>query len=100
MADPTDLALGGGGVITLGGAAYALIKMLGGRQISNLDETLKSLAIAVDELRKTAQNLRETDIAQAKDIGALQEGQKMLTARIDGMGDHWRKQMDGMRRRR
>jgi len=92
MADPTDLVLVGGGGATLGGIIVAAVRWLGGRSMAALDETLKSLRTAVEELHKEVRHLRETDIAQAKDIGALQQEMKGLKERVDGMGTHWREE--------
>jgi len=90
MADPSDMILPGLGGLTLGGAIVGAIRWLGGRNLDALDETLKSLRVAVEELHKEVRHLRETDIAQAKDIGALQQEMKGLKERVDGMGNHWR----------
>lgn len=92
MADPTDMVLVGGGGLTLGGLMVGAFKLLGGRNLAALDETLKSLRNAVEELHKEVRHLRETDIAQAKDIGALQQELKSLKERVDGMGNHWREE--------
>lgn len=92
MNDPSDFLLPGLGGLTLGGVVAGAIRALGGRNIAALDETLKSLRNAVEELHKEVRHLRETDIAQAKDIGALQQEMRSLKERVDGMGNHWREE--------
>lgn len=100
MADPTDMVLVGGGGLTVGGLLMRLITGLGTRNLAALDETLKSLRTAVEELHKEVRHLRETDIAQAKDIGALQQEMRGLKERVDGMGNHWREEFRRVTRAR
>lgn len=92
MTDPSDMVLVGGGGLTLGGLIVGLFKMLGARNLAALDETLKSLRTAVEELHKEVRHLRETDLAQGIHIGALQQEVKDMKERIDGMGNHWREE--------
>ncbi len=89
----------GGGGLTVGALVVSLFKTLGGRNLAALDETLKSLRVAVEELHKEVRHLRETDIAQAKDIGALQQELKSLKERVDGMGNHWREEFRRVHKR-
>jgi hypothetical protein len=91
MSDPTDLVLVGGGGLTVGGLIVGLLKWLGSRNISALDKTLSELASAVTELR-------EANIAQAKDIGSLQKDNELLRERLDGLAGHWRQQFDEYRK--
>jgi len=99
VADPSDMVLVGGGGITLGGLLVGAIRLLGSRNINALDDTLKSLRDAVKELHEEVRHLRETDLMQGKDIGALQQELKDLKERVDGQGEAWRKQFDAMARR-
>lgn len=92
MADPSDLMLVGGGGLTLGGLIVGALRMLGARNLAALDETLKSLRSAVEELHQEVRHLRETDIAQAKDIGALQQEMRSLKERVEGMSTYWRQE--------
>jgi septal ring factor EnvC (AmiA/AmiB activator) len=98
MSDPTDLVLVGGGGLTVGGLIVGLLKWLGSRNISALDKTLSELASAVTELRKEVRELREANIAQAKDIGSLQKDNELLRERLDGLAGHWRQQFDEYRK--
>lgn len=98
--DPSDIVLPGLGGVTIGGLIAWLLKGLGGRSLAALDETLKSLRSAVEELHKEVRHLRETDIMQAKDIGALQQEVKSLKERVDGMGNYWRQEFrEAMRKK-
>jgi gas vesicle protein len=94
MIDPTDLLIGAGSGTVLGGLMVSALKFSAGRNLHTLDETLKALKSSIDELARDIRTLRETDIAQAKDIGALQEGQKALQGRVDGQGNFWREQFE------
>ena len=98
MAEPSDILLPGLGGLTIGGLVVGALKFFGGRNLTALDETLRSLRNAVEELHKEVRHLRETDIAQAKDIGALQQEVKSLKERVDGMGTHWREEFRRIRR--
>lgn len=92
MGDPSDLVLIGGGGMTLGGLLVRALTGLGKRNLEALDGTLKELRTAVDDLRNEVRHLRETDIAQAKDIGALQQEVRGIKERVDGMGSYWREE--------
>lgn len=92
--DPVDLVLPVGGI---GGAIYAALKFSGGRNITALDSTLKSLSEQIAKLTDEVQKLREAHIGLAKDVGALQEGQRSLAGRIDGQGAFWHKQFEEFR---
>lgn len=100
MADPTDMVLVGGGGLTVGGLIVGAFRWLGARNISALDETLKALRSAVEELHKEVRHLRETDLTQGIHIGALQQEVKGLKERIDGQGQYWHKQFDELKQRR
>ncbi len=98
MSDLPELgvAIAGGGV---GGAALMkVLGFLGNRTVSTLDKSLEELKAAIRDLTLEVRALRDTDIKQAEQIGALQEGQKALTARIDGQGAFWREQIEAVRR--
>lgn len=99
MVDPTDFVLIGGGGLTVGGLLVKLLTGLGSRSINALDETIKGLRNAVEELRNEVRHLRETDIAQAKDIGAVQQELKDLRERINGIGDYWRAKLEAASKR-
>lgn len=69
------------------------------------DEAFKTIFDAIRELRtemreqltdlgREIRHLRETDISQAAQIGALQEGIKGLEKRIDGQSAEHRVEMD------
>jgi hypothetical protein len=98
MSDPLELAGVGLGGATVGGLLIGLVKALGSRNISALDKTLSELATAVTDLRKEVQTLREAHVALAKDIGALQEGFRLLQQRVDGQGTFWREQFEEHRK--
>lgn len=92
MVDPSDMLLPGLGGLTLGGVVVKLITGLGQRHLATLDETLKSLRVAVEELHKEVRHLRETDLAQGIHIGALQQEVKDLKERINGQSTFWREE--------
>lgn len=94
MSDPADLVGVGVGGASLGALGLGLLKFLGSRQVSQLDETLKMLHGAVRDLDLQVRDLREQLVGFAKDVGALQEGQKALGARIDGQATHYRERFD------
>ena len=71
MSDPLDIAMGAGGGATVAGMLVALLRFAGSRNISALDDTLKSLRASTDILSKDVRDLREANIGLAKDIGAL-----------------------------
>ena len=100
MTDPTDMMLMGGGGAGIGALLVGLVKGLGARNLSSLDETLKSLRGAVEELHKEVRHLRETDLAQGIHIGALQQEVKGLKERVDGQGEYWHKQFEALRNKR
>jgi ABC-type transporter Mla subunit MlaD len=98
MADPTELLASTVGGLTVGGLLVKLIEGFGKRSIVALDETLKSLKGSIDELGRDIRALRETDIAQAKDIGALQESVRLVQQRVDGQGAHYRDMLEEHKR--
>ena len=98
MADPTDLVIVGTGGLTVGGLTVGLLKWLGSRNISTLDTTLSNLASAVAGLSKEVQALREANVGIVKDIGALQEGFRLLQQRVDGQAQFWREQFEEHRK--
>ena len=63
--------MGAGGGATVAGMLVALLRFAGSRNISALDDTLKSLRASTDILSKDVRDLREANIGLAKDIGAL-----------------------------
>jgi chromosome segregation ATPase len=71
MSDPTELAGVGVGGLTIGGILVGLLKVAGSRNITALDDTLKSLRTSVEVLAKDVRDLREANIGLAKDIGSL-----------------------------
>lgn len=98
MIDPTDLLIGGGGGVVVGGLIMSALKFSASRNLHTLDETLKALKGSIDELARDIRTLRETDIAQAKDIGALQQGLNSLEKRVDGQGVYYREQLEEHRK--
>jgi hypothetical protein len=79
-------------------------QFLAKRNVDHLDKALEDLAKAIGELRAAVKNigddlgkqivdLRLTDRDQAKDIGALQEGQRALERRIEGQASFYREQL-------
>lgn len=96
--DPTDMVLVGGGGATVGGIIVGLVRLLGARSINALDKTLERLAATIEELGRDIRVLRETDIAQAKDIGSLQQAFQGLEKRVDGQGAYYREQFEEHRR--
>lgn len=95
MDDLLAYSIGGAGV---GGLLISLVKSLGARQITTLDKTISELGESIKGLAHDIRNLRETDIAQAKDIGALQQSVKDLTTRVDGQGTYYRRELDDHRK--
>lgn len=94
MSDPTDFVLP---VVGAGGAGALIMKLLtwsGNRNISSLDTTIKSLTETIAKLAEEVQKLREAHIGLAKDVGALQEGQRRITERIDGQAAFYHKQFE------
>jgi len=96
VSDPTELAGVGVGGLTIGGLLVGFLKALGSRQVTQLDKTIEALTAAVRDLDKEIRDLREMMIATAKDIGALQEANKQITARIDGQASHYRERLDSL----
>lgn len=108
MTDPELLATIGASVLgggSLGGIVVKLFTASAARNVHHLDETIEGLRLAIDELRKgfatsldnlrhEISRLRETDIAQAKDIGRLQGDLANLEKRIDGQGAAYRAELD------
>lgn len=110
MAEPTDLLLGSGIGATVVGVLAAAVRWLGGRNINALDKTLEHLDKSIreqgaemkqliGELTREMRALRDTDIRQAEQIGALQQSQKSLADRIDGQGAHYRQQYERLAER-
>lgn len=95
----SDISLGEGvlGVGGIGAVVLALLKWSGSRNINSLDLTIKSLSDTIAKLTEEVQKLRESHIGLAKDVGALQEGQRSLAGRIDGQGAFWHKQFEEYR---
>lgn len=105
MADPFDMLIGAGiGGPVIGGLVWA-VKALGHRSVSALDKALEHLEKSIreqggetkqliGELTREMRALRDTDIRQAEQIGALQQSVKSLGDRIDGQGNHYRAQYD------
>lgn len=87
MDDLMGYTLGGLGV---GGIVIGLVKSLGQRSIDALDKTIAKLDASISELGKVTQNLRETDIIQAQQIGRLDGEVKSLKERVDGQGSYYR----------
>lgn len=112
MTDGELLAAIGSSVLGGGGLGAIVMKLLGAsaaRNVHHLDESIEGLTKAIDELRRgfasaleslrqEIARLRETDIAQAKDIGALQQAYANLEKRIDGQGTYYREQFEEHRR--
>lgn len=71
MSDINELGAVGVGGLTVGGLLVGLLKFAGSRNISALDDTLKSLNASVQTLTKDVRDLREANIGLAKDIGSL-----------------------------
>lgn len=82
------------------GVLMKLLGFFGQRNVSQLDKALEELKAAIRDLTTEVRSLRDTDIKQAEQIGALQEGQKALTARIDGQASFWREQIESLRKGR
>lgn len=100
MSDELAAAMGiGGGLLGGGGVIFSLLKWSGSRNIDALDGTIKALGETIGKLTDELQKLREAHIGLAKDVGALQEGQRALTARIDGQGTFWHQQFEEVRSR-
>lgn len=102
MVDPGDVLIGAGGtggVAIIGVIAWKLFGVSASRNLETLDDTLKTLAGSIAELGRDIRNLRETDVRQAEQIGALQQGQKSLTERVDGQGNFWREEFAKAKRR-
>lgn len=98
MSDPMDLigvGLGGTGV---GALVVGALKFLGSRQVSQLDETLKSLTSAVRDLNAEVRELREAHVAMSKDIGALQKDNELIRQRIDGLAKYWGEKFEDHRK--
>lgn len=85
----------GGGA--LGALVVALLKWSGSRNINSLDSTIKMLGETISKLTEELQKLREAHIGLAKDVGALQEANRSLAARIDGQGSFWHKTFEDFR---
>ena len=96
MSDPVDLigpVVGGMGT---GGLMVGLLKFFGSRQVSQLDDTIKTLTGAVRDLNTEVRQLREAHVGMSKDIGALQEAMKNTAARIDGQAGAYRERFDSL----
>lgn len=97
MADISELA----GAATAGGISTGVLMkalgFLGQRTVNALDKSLEELKAAIRDLTTEVRALRDTDIKQAEQIGALQEGQKSLQARVDGQATFWREQIASIR---
>lgn len=96
MFDLSEVVGIGAGSTVIGGLVVKLLSASASRNLLQLDETLKKLASSIEELGRDIRTLRETDIAQAKDIGALQSETRSLTARVDGQGNYWRGQFEAI----
>lgn len=94
MSDPADLIPVAGAGAGVGALIVSLLKWSGSRNINQLDHTLQTLAASVADLSKQVQGLREANISLAKDLGALQESQRMLQQRVDGQAQHWRQEFE------
>lgn len=98
MSDPTELAGVGVGGLTVGGLLVGLLRGLSARQVSQLDDTLKSLTAAVRDLNTEVRELREAHVAMAKDIGSLQRDNELIRQRIDGLAKHWSEKFEDHRK--
>lgn len=98
MVDPTDALVGAAATAGVGSLIMNVLRGSAARNLNALDDTLKALKTSVDELAHDIRALRETDIAQAKDIGALQKGLQDLEKRVDGQSGHYREQLEEHRR--
>lgn len=96
MFDVSEVVGVGLGSSILGGVVMKLLGVSASRNLHQLDETLKKLADSIADLGKDIRTLRETDIAQAKDIGSLQAETRSLVARVDGQGNYWRGQFEAV----
>lgn len=96
MFDVSEVVGVGLGSSVVGGIVMKLLSLSASRNLHQLDDTLKQLAASITELGRDIRTLRETDIAQAKDIGALQADVRALTARVDGQGNYWRGQFEAV----
>ncbi len=90
LSDVAGPALGGA---TIAGVIIGFLKWSLQRNINALD----SLGVTISKLTEEVQKLREAHIGLAKDVGALQEGQRGLAGRIDGQGAFWHKQFEEFR---
>ncbi len=97
MNDPTELVLVGGTSLTVGGFMMGLLKWSSGRNIAQLDATIKELHTAVQELTKSVQEQREKDIGHEKDVLELKTNCKIIMERVNGLSDYWRNEFDKQR---
>lgn len=88
-----DLVKGGVSGATVIGLLWGAVRMLGGRQLSQHDETMKKLATSVDSLTAQVQSLREDNARNAEKMGAQSEGLKANRERIDEATKFWREQL-------
>lgn len=89
-AEIAEIALGAGGGGTL---LWLLVKWLGGRQVEQLDETLKKLEATNAALSIQVQGLRESNIKIAEQLGGQAEGLKANKERIDESTKYWRESL-------
>ncbi len=106
MSDELTTVVGiGGGLLGSGGIIFSLLKWSASRNIDALDksiatfghamnESVKELGASISKLTEEVQKLREAHIGLAKDVGALQEGYRSMSARIDGQGSFYHKQFE------
>lgn len=99
MSDEIDLAkigITGAGLL---GVLWGAVKLLGGRQVLQYDETMKKHTAAFVELTKGYQELRESNIRLAEKLGAQEAGLAANRERIDEAAKHWREQVEELKER-
>lgn len=109
MNDPMELVMVGGSSLTVGGFLMGLLKWSSGRNITQLDATIKELHAAVKELSNSVHEQRIKDAGYDKDLQALRAQSdatsqalstltELTAQRIEGLGKFWRDQFEEQRR--
>lgn len=94
--DIVKVVLGG---TTLAGLLWGAVKLLGGRQISQHDQTMKKLTEAIEHLNTEIQGLREQNVRMAEKMGAQESATAANKERIDETSKYWREQHEKLAER-